>query len=321
MSQRNQPRNLSLSPAYESLARSGELAQRVEKAIKMLRTCSLCPRTCRADRLAGEVGFCQTGRYARISSACAHFGEERCLVGCGGSGTIFFTRCNLRCVFCQNADISQLGQGEECLPKQLANLMLELQARGCHNLNFVSPTHVVPQILEALAIAVKHGLRLPIVYNSGGYDTVESLRLLDGIVDIYMPDFKVWSRESGARYLGAGDYAEHARLALTEMHRQVGNLRFTQDGLAARGLLVRHLVMPGLLDESRAIFSFLSEKISPDTYLNIMDQYRPAHRVGIRMQDGVTPAFAEINRYCSDSEISEAYRLARSMGLWRFDQH
>jgi len=304
-------------PAYLTLS-PGELRRRAEAATQSLRSCQVCPRNCRVDRLAGQTGTCQIGRHARVSSAFPHFGEEDCLRGSRGSGTIFLAGCNLRCVFCQNFDISQLVEGREYGPGKIADMMLALQAEGCHNINLVTPEHVVPQMLEALYLAVDAGLRLPIVYNTSAYDSLQSLRLLDGIVDIYMPDFKLWTEPCCQRYLGARDYAHHARAAIAEMHRQVGPLRFMPDGVAARGVLIRHLVMPGLLEESAAIFRWLADNLSPDTYVNIMAQYHPANRVGTRTSDG-GPGFVEINRPVTMRELSEAHRLARQAGLWRFD--
>jgi putative pyruvate formate lyase activating enzyme len=240
-------------------------------------------------------------------------GEENCLRGWNGSGTIFFELCNLRCVFCQNYDISHTTTGEEMHPEQLAQVMLRLQAIGCHNINVVTPQHLVPQILEALLIAVAEGLHLPLVYNTSAYDALESLQLLDGVVDIYMPDFKFWDAELAKRYFKAGDYPEVARANLREMQRQVGVLTCDEHGLAKRGVLVRHLVMPGCLDDSAAIMRFLAEALSPDTYVNVMPQYRPAGRVSGHN-------YAEINRRISSSEYQQTLAAAREAGLWRFDE-
>ena len=229
-------------PVYLGLP-AGEIARRAEEAVASLAECRLCPRDCAVDRLAGKWSACKTGRHAVVSSAFAHFGEEDCLRGWNGSGTIFFGHCNLRCVFCQNFDISQAirpgGSSPGLKPDRIAALMLMLQAKGCHNINFVTPEHVAPQVVEAIAVAVPRGLRVPIVYNTSAYDSLESLTLLDGIVDIYMPDFKFWQRETGRRLCKAKNYPEAARAAIREMHRQVGDLRFGPDGLARRGLLVR----------------------------------------------------------------------------------
>jgi len=269
--------------------------------------------------MRGETRVCNTGRLARVSSAFAHHGEEDCLRGGRGSGTIFFGYCNLRCVFCQNWDISQADAGRECTGEQIAALMLELQAAGCHNINFVTPEHVVPQVIEALALAVPAGLHLPIVYNTSAYDCLESLQLLDGLIDIYMPDFKFWEVDSAKRYCKAKDYPEHARHAILEMHRQVGDLTFDDEGVALRGLLIRHLVMPGLVSESAAIFRFLAEGISPDTFVNIMPQYRPEHEVGKPARRGGR-RYAAINRRPAIDEMKAAYRAATAAGLWRFDE-
>jgi putative pyruvate formate lyase activating enzyme len=295
------------------------IAARVAAGLRELEDCCACPRNCHVNRLANEARVCRTGRYARVSSAFPHLGEEDCLRGWNGSGTIFFRFCNLRCVFCQNWDISQQAAGDETTAAQIARLMLALQARGCHNVNFVTPEHVVPQMLEAIAEAIPQGLHLPIVYNTSAYDALESLKLLDGIVDIYMPDFKFWQRESAKRLVKAKDYPERAREAIAEMHRQVGPLKISPDGLARRGVLIRHLVMPGQLDESAAIFRWLADEVSPDTYVNIMGQYRPEHEVGQLAADG-SRKYAEINRRPTRDELTEAYQLAREAGLWRFDE-
>jgi putative pyruvate formate lyase activating enzyme len=248
-----------------------------------------------------------------VASAFPHFGEEDCLRGCCGSGTVFFGGCNLRCVFCQNFDISQRADGDELNADQLAGLMLQLQAAGCHNINFVTPEHVVPQILEALVLAVERGLRLPLVYNTSAYDSLESLRLMDGLVDIYMPDFKLWHAEHCAKYLLARDYADAARAAIAAMHAQVGELKVDEDGLALRGVLVRHLVMPGLLEDTREIMNWLAAALSRDTYVNVMDQYRPAWKAETE------PRFGQIKRRLKQSEFEQAHEYARSAGLWRFD--
>jgi putative pyruvate formate lyase activating enzyme len=307
------------TPAYRELYRSGVLAERLAVAIRELADCCACPRACHANRLADETGFCQIGRQPLVASAFPHLGEEDCLRGDRGSGTIFFSRCNLRCVFCQNWDISQRAAGEELTAEQIASVMLALQDRGCHNINLVTPEHVVPQVVEALATAIARGLRLPIVYNTSGYDAVASLRLLDGIVDIYMPDFKYWQPETAARLSHAADYPDRAREAIREMHRQVGVLRLGPDGVARRGVLVRHLVMPGQLDESAAIFQWLAQELSPDTYVNIMAQYHPAHEVGRPARDG-SRLYADIDRRPTRDELAQARAAARQAGLWRFDE-
>lgn len=305
-------------PAYLRLSRA-ELREKVDAAMAELADCRACPRDCGVNRLEGETRVCHTGRYAIVSSAFAHFGEEDCLRGRFGSGTIFFSMCNLRCQFCQNWDISQVRSGAEVTAEDLAELMLDLQQQGCHNINFVTPEHVAPQIAEAIAAAIPKGLRLPLVYNTSGYDGSPSLRLMEGLIDVYMPDFKFWRAETALRLALAKDYPEAARVAIREMHRQVGPLRFGPDGLARRGVLVRHLVMPGLVEESAAIFDFLAREISPDTYVNVMAQYRPSYRVG-----APTPAgrvrFAEIDRRPREAEIAAAFAAARHAGLWRFDE-
>jgi putative pyruvate formate lyase activating enzyme len=298
--------------------RRGELPWKVEAGLAELARCEACPRNCRIDRLADQRRVCQTGRRALVSSAFPHFGEEDCLRGWNGSGTIFFGMCNLRCVFCQNWDISQRERGRELAAEAIAELTLELQARGCHNVNFVTPEHVVPQVVEALAVALPRGLRLPIVYNTSAFDALSSLQLMDGLVDIYMPDFKFWHRETARRLCKAKTYPEVARAAIREMHRQVGDLRFGPDGLARRGVLVRHLVMPGQTDETAAIMKWLAEEVSPDTYVNLMGQYRPDYEVGAIARDGST-RYAEIDRRPTRQELEGAFAVAREAGLWRFD--
>jgi putative pyruvate formate lyase activating enzyme len=300
-------------PAYLGAYRSGALIERVAEARRELAHCLVCPRDCGVDRLQDEQGVCHVGRHAIVASAFAHFGEEDCLRGRNGSGTIFFSFCNLKCVFCQNWDISQAPAGSPCTPDQIAGLMLELQASGCHNINFVTPEHVAPQVVEAIAAAVPRGLRVPIVYNTSAYDSMASLRLMDGLVDIYMPDFKFWDPETARRLARARDYPEVARAAIAEMHRQVGDLRFDSDGLAKRGVLVRHLVMPGQGDEAAAIFQWLSATLSPDTFVNIMAQYRPDHRVS------GSERYRDVNRRPRADEIDAAYAAAQDSGLWRFD--
>jgi len=265
-------------PRYLELYHSGELRARVEAATALLQSCRVCPRQCGANRLQGEAGKCRTQRQARVSSYGPHLGEESPLVGRHGSGTIFFTTCNLRCVFCQNYSVSQLGEGETVSKEELARMMLSLQDQQCHNINLVSPTHVVPQILEALDLAIGLGLHLPLVYNSGGYDSPETLRLLDGIVDIYMPDMKYSDEKAAEELSGIKDYPSVNRAAIKEMHRQVGDLQIDRDGVAQRGLLLRHLVLTVDLAGKEAIVRFISQEISPDTYVNIMAQYRPCYK-------------------------------------------
>ncbi|MBM3333601.1 radical SAM protein [Candidatus Sumerlaeota bacterium] len=299
-----------MEAAYIALARSGELKRRIEQAREQLRHCQLCPRNCAVDRLGGEQGFCQTGARAMVSSASPHFGEEDPLVGRCGSGTIFFTSCNLKCVFCQNFDISHLGEGREVEPDELASMMLALQRMGCHNINFVTPTHVVPQILEALEVAIENGLRVPLVFNTGGYDSVETLRLLDGVVDIYMPDLKFMDRDAAGRYVNAEDYPDAAKEAMREMRRQVGDLVLDDDGIALRGLLVRHLVMPNGLAGADEAMRFLANEISRDTYVNVMAQYRPC---------GFAHKYIGINRPINSGEYRAAVDAAIAAGLHRLD--
>ena len=285
-------------------------------ALDGLRYCQACPRCCGANRLEDRWSACKTGRYAVVSSWFPHFGEEECLRGWRGSGTIFFGHCSLRCVYCQNWDVSQgLRPGPATpgvTPAQLGRMMLSLQEQGCHNINLVTPEHVVPQILEALVHAVEWGLNIPLVYNTSGYDTLETLGLLDGVVDVYMPDFKCWSPAYARRYLKAEDYPRVARAAIREMHRQVGHLTISPDGLATRGLLLRHLVLPGALEETRAILTWIASELGPATYVNLMGQYRPAGRVDAAQ-------YPELARRIGGHEMSAAFGLAEGLGLDRLD--
>jgi len=306
-------------PAYLALHREGRLAAKVAAALRELEDCCACPRNCHCNRLENETRVCHTGRYAVVSSAFPHFGEEDCLRGWRGSGTIFFSLCNLRCSFCQNWDISQKRSGKERGPGEIADLMLSLQEKGCHNINFVTPEHVAPQVIEAVAEAAARGLRLPIVYNTSGYDALSSLRLLEGVVDVYMPDFKFWKPETALALAKARDYPERAREAILEMHRQVGPLQFGPDGLARRGVLVRHLVMPGQEDEAAAIFEWLAREVSPDTYVNVMGQYRPEYQVG-QITAGGNAKYPAIDRPPRPEEMERAFAAARRAGLWRFDR-
>lgn len=299
-------------PAYLQLLRTGRLAARAAQALEELADCVACPRNCHINRLTRVPRICRTGRYAIVSSAFPHHGEEPCLRGSKGSGTIFFSNCNLRCVFCQNCDISQVGTGRSCSGDELAAMMLSLQSGGCHNINFVTPEHVVPQMIEAVYLAASHGLNIPIVYNTSAYDCIPSLRLLEGIVDIYMPDFKFWDRNSSKLLLKAKDYPQRARHAISEMHRQVGPLKLARDGIARRGVLVRHLVMPGQLQDSAAIFDWLAGEVSRHTFINIMGQYRPMHLVG------KDDRYEQISRPLRASELEDAVAAARRAGLYRF---
>jgi putative pyruvate formate lyase activating enzyme len=297
-------------PSYLELGTT-EIERRARQAVDLLGPrCLVCPRECKVDRRADVPGLCAVGRHAVVASWFPHFGEEDCLRGWAGSGTIFFSGCNLRCVFCQNWDISWgRVRGVVATPERLAAMALELQERGCHNINFVTPEHVVPQVLEALPVAIAGGLRLPIVYNTSAYDSLDSLALLDGIVDVYMPDFKLWSAEAARRYLKRKDYPDVARRTIREMHRQVGDLVLDDRGLAVRGVLLRHLVMPGLLEETEAILRFVAEELGTGCFVNLMAQYYPAGRVG---RDG---EYAEIDRRVHRDEYAEALALAKELGL------
>jgi len=303
--------NKVFQPAYIETYKKGLLKIKAEQARNILSSCVLCPRQCKVDRLSGETGVCKTGARAMVSSYNAHFGEEAPLTGRNGSGTIFFTHCNLLCVFCQNYDISHEGCGEEVSDEQLAGIMLALQKSGCHNINFVTPSHVVPQILSALEIAVEKGLHIPLVYNTGGYDRVETLKILDGVIDIYMPDFKFWDPYIADKACDARDYPEFARNALAEMFRQVGDLVVDENGIAQRGLLVRHLVMPNGHAGTREVMRFIADKISKNTYVNIMFQYRPC---------GKAHQFRAFSSRPSDEDFDEAVKAAKEEGITRIDK-
>lgn len=303
-------------PSYLKLSRTGELKERVKSAVAILKSCSLCPHNCKVNRLQDARGFCKIGRWAVVASYFPHHGEEDCIKGWRGSGTIFFSGCNLQCVFCQNWDISHYRAGEVVDATRLAEIMLELQTLGCHNINLVTPTHVVPQILETLEEAVERGLRLPIVYNTGGYDSLETLKLLDGIVDIYMPDFKIWEPKIAKRLLHVEDYPEVARQAIKEMHRQVGDLVIDNHGLAKRGILIRHLVMPSGLAGTKEFSEWLVREVSRDTYINIMSQYHPD---GLVLHPEVRQLYKDIARRITGEEYRTAIQQANSAGLHRFD--
>ncbi len=297
--------------SYRKLLRSGELYDRVDKARASLHACRVCPRHCGVNRTSGELGTCLVGGKALVASANPHFGEEFPIRGWCGSGTIFFAGCNLRCLYCQNFDINHEPNGKELEADELASLMLDLQEQGCHNINFVSPSHQVPQMLEGILAGAQRGLRLPIVYNTSSYDDVEMVKLLDGIVDIYMPDFKYADTVIGRRLSKIPDYPARAQAALKEMHRQVGDLELDEEGLAVRGLLVRHLVLPGGLAGTEEAMRFLAEEISPNTYVNVMDQYHPAakaHRHPV------------LNRVVMASEVDQAVDLAHATGLHRLHE-
>jgi len=298
-------------PAYLRLLASGELERRVGQAWRHLEDCDLCARYCRVNRrLTTDGAVCRTGEQALVASYGAHHGEEDCLRGWRGSGTIFFSWCNLRCVYCQNWDISQRGSGRRTAPAGIADAMLELQQQGCHNINLVTPSHVVAQIVAAVHEAARRGLRLPIVYNTSGYDSLEALALLDGIVDIYMPDMKYGDAELARRYSKVRGYVQANQAAVREMHRQVGDLALDEDGIARRGLLVRHLVLPGGIAGTEQVLAFLAGGISADTYVNLMDQYRPCYRAD---------EYPEIDRPLTRGEYGDALAAAERLGLRRLD--
>lgn len=306
-------------PSYLKLYKSKELNQRIDQLYEILKNCHLCPRKCFVDRTKGAKGICRSGVDLVVSSIGPHFGEEEELVGQGGSGTIFLTNCNLCCFYCQNYEISHLGRGGVISPEELAKEMLYLQKLGCHNINLVTPTHFVPQLVKTIKIACEIGLRLPIVFNCGGYEAVETIRFLDGIIDIYMPDIKYGSvphhpeelkdgnTSPAERYSNAPDYFEKCKEAVKEMYRQVGNLKIV-DGIAERGLLIRHLVLPNNLAGSEKVLKFIAEEISKDTYVNIMDQYHPMYQA---------EKFPELNRRPYLSEYNQVVELAENYGLHR----
>ena len=295
-------------PSYIALTQQGDLKKRVQALEDILKDCRLCPRECRANRLGGELGYCKSGSGLMVSSAFPHFGEESPLVGSHGSGTIFLTHCNLRCIFCQNYDISHLGRGESVTSSDMARMMIRLQELGCHNINFVTPTHYVPQIVASLHEAVEQGLRIPLVYNCSGYESLEVIQLLEGIVDIYMPDAKFMDEQYSKEYCNAPDYPDVLKQVLKEMHRQVGDLKMDSHGIAEKGLLIRHLVMPGGVASSEAILRFIAEEISVHTYVNIMDQYRPEYHACEHVP---------INRRITHKEYLEATQLAKHFQLYR----
>lgn len=300
-----------LEPAYVRAFKLGKLRESIETARDILADCTVCPRECRVNRTENELGFCETGARAIVSSANPHFGEESPLVGTGGSGTIFFTSCNLKCAFCQNYEISHMMEGREVSADTLAKLMLELQRMGCHNINLVTPSHVVPQILEAVESAAEKGLKVPLVYNSGGYDSVETLRLLDGVVDIYMPDLKFMDPQMCESLMDARNYPEIVKNAIREMFRQVGDLEINEHGIAVRGLLVRHLVMPQDMASTRKAMRFLATEISTDTYVNIMNQFRPC---------GKAHNHPGLDRAVTREEYVHALEAAKEEGITRLDE-
>ncbi|MBM4278051.1 MAG: radical SAM protein [Deltaproteobacteria bacterium] len=295
-------------PSYISLYKRGEIQRRIDLLMDILKECCLCPRECRVNRLNGEVGYCKAPPELMLSSAFPHFGEEPPLVGYHGSGTIFLTHCSLRCIFCQNYDISHEGSGERVTPSDMARAMKRLQEVSCHNINFVTPTHYTPQIIASLPEAIEMGLQLPIVYNCSGYESMEVIQLLDGIVDIYMPDAKYMDEKHARRYSTAPDYPEVLKKILKEMHRQVGDLRINSSGIAERGLLIRHLVMPNGVASSEAVLKFIAEEVSVDSYVNIMAQYRPEYRAF---------DFPDISRGVAQKEYAEAIQIAKRFHLYR----
>ncbi|HAA89452.1 MAG: Radical SAM domain protein [Thermoanaerobacterales bacterium 50_218] len=297
---------MKFQPGYLRLLESGELEERTKKAYQRLSACDLCPHHCGVNRLKEEKGFCRSGSQAVVSSFGSHFGEEEPLVGIHGSGTIFFTFCNMRCIYCQNYEISWLGVGKPVTSEELAAIMLQLQNRyHCHNINLVTPTHFVPQILEAVKIAAEEGLQIPLVYNCGGYEELETLKLLEGIIDIYMPDLKYDDPEIARKYSGIKDYPKFAKLAIKEMYRQVGNLLLDEQGIALRGLIVRHLVLPGGLAGTEGCMKFLAS-ISTEIFVNVMGQYRPENRAF---------EYPPLNRRITAREYQEAVSIAKSCGL------
>ena len=298
-------------PVYLETSETGRLREKISRARRLLANCTLCPRECGVDRLSGETGICRTGEQAMVSSYSPHFGEEAPLVGRNGSGTIFFTHCNLLCNFCQNYDISHEGVGRRVSDTELANMMLQLQNLGCQNVNFVTPSHVVPQILSALEEAIKGGLSVPLVYNTSGYDAVDTLKLLEGVVDVYMPDFKFWASGIAADTCEAPDYPEVAREAVKEMHRQVGDLDTGESGLAARGLIIRHLVLPGDLAGTNEVMRFVAQKISPHSYVNIMPQYRPC---------GTAHETRGLSSRITGEDFASAVAAAVRQGIRRIDR-
>jgi len=292
-------------PAYLKLTEK-ELKEKIKLAFELQEKCRLCPRECGAERGKGQKGACRAGNTVKIASYGPHFGEERPLVGTHGSGTIFFSYCNLECVFCQNCDISWAGYGREISTQELAEIMLKLQKRGCHNINLVTPTHYVPQILEALLTAREKGLCLPLVYNCGGYESIETLKILDGVIDIYMPDVKYDDSETAQRLSGVKDYPQRVKEALKEMHQQVGDLKVDEKGIAKRGLIIRHLVLPGDLAGTKEIMRFIAEELSPQSFVNIMRQYHPAHRAR---------NYPPLNRPVTSHEYEKAVEAAEKVGI------
>lgn len=288
-------------PLYLSLSNE-EFEEKIEKSYSILSKCELCPRKCNVNRLEGETGICNSETTLLISNYGAHFGEEKELIGRFGSGTVFFTNCNLKCVFCQNYDISHLGQGYEVTIEKLSEIMLSLQNRKCHNINFVTPTHFMPLIIKSVYLAKNKGLEVPLVYNCGGYESIKSIEILKGVIDIYMPDFKFGSNESGSIYLGVKDYFDKTKEAIKEMHAQVGDLKLDSRGIAKRGLLIRHLVMPNNSSKTAKVLEFVSKEISRKSYINIMGQYSPYYNAKY---------YPEINRRLNKKEYLDSIEIAK----------
>jgi len=295
-------------PSYLRLYESGELDERIKKLYKILKSCKLCARKCQVNRLENEKGICRSGIELKVSSYSPHFGEETPLVGIGGSGTIFLTNCNLLCVYCQNYEISHLGYGEVKSESQVANYIVNLQNRGCHNINFVTPTHFAPQLVKATKFAIEKGLRLPIVWNCGGYENIETIELLEGIVDIYMPDIKYGNSKPAKKYSNASDYFSVVKEVVKKMHQQVGDLKFDERGIAQRGLLIRHLVLPNDLAGSEKVLKFIAMEISTNSYVNVMSQYRP---------EGKAYRYKELSIYPTREEFNRALNMATKLGLTR----
>jgi len=294
-------------PSYLNSCQNGKLQKIIEQGFKLLESCCICPRKCGVNRLKDEKGFCKTGLKPRICSCMPHHGEEPPISGTHGSGTIFFSYCNMACVYCQNYEFSQLGQGREVDSEELAKSMLELEKMGCHNINLVTPTHVMPQILKALELAINKGLKIPLVYNTGGYELAEIIKLLDGIVDIYLPDMRYADKVMALRYSNAKDYSEYNQKAVKEMQRQVGVAEIDAEGIIKRGLIIRHLVLPDNISGTDKIMKFISEEISKDTYISLMSQYCPYYKAS---------QFKEISRRITSQEYEEAKQLMNKHGLY-----
>ncbi|MDD2752856.1 MAG: radical SAM protein [Candidatus Omnitrophica bacterium] len=302
-------------PIYLKSYENGKLKEACKKAFSLLESCTICPRKCKANRINDELGFCKTGKNAQVYSFLPHQGEEPPISGDNGSGTIFFSHCNMHCVYCQNYKFSQMEAGKETDPKELAKIMLQLQTLGCHNINLVTPTHVMPQILKALLIAISTGLKIPLCYNTSGYELPEIISLLDGIIDIYLADLRYADAEVALKYSNAPDYPRYSQLALKEMYRQVGIPKLNQQGLIERGLIIRHLVLPNNLSGTKEIMRFIAKELSPETYISLMSQYLPCHKAN---------EFPELSRRISSEEYKQAKKIMHQYGLengWTQDEH